>query len=89
MWPHKNIDFYVHLEFELPERFYAKKEPLSMGAYLRISRGVKLDKLVTYIGGLTTFPNILARIFIEKEGTWMVIQLRDLEQLDDFCKQIY
>lgn len=85
MWPRANVDIYVHMEFELPERFYS---PESMGAFQHVRRDVDLFELLTYTAGLFTFPKIIARIFMDKSSAWLIFQFKDCEQFSDFCCQI-
>jgi len=85
MWPRKNVDLYVHIEFELPDRFYC---PLTMGPYQCLNRSTPIPELTEYIGGLSTFPNIVARIQMDGGTSWLVFLFKDFEQLDDFCRQI-
>jgi hypothetical protein len=86
MWPRKYVEFYVHMEFELPERFYAER---FWGAYQCIQPKCKLNVLTNYVSKLLTFPDILARVFYPMcPDIWLSFSFKDMEQLEDFCKQI-
>jgi len=83
MWPRKNVDLYVHIEYELPDRFYA---PTTMGPYQCICRKLSIQELIEYVNKLTTFPNIMARVFMP--DAWLLFKFKDYEQFEDFCDQI-
>lgn len=85
MWPRANVDIYVHMEFELPERFYS---PRVMGAYQCVRRDIEMREFIQYICNLNTFPKIVARVFMDCGDSWLVFQFKDSEQFSDFCSQI-